>query len=217
MAQIKLYDYWRSSACYRVRIALNLKGIEYQQIPVHLLRDGGQQHRAEFAAINPQKLVPVLVDGDRMLRQSLAIIEYLDETYGGEPLLPSTARERARTRALAQLIACDVHPLANLRVLQYLEHEFSVPQAERERWIRHWIGTGLAAFEALIADNPSTGLFCEGDAPTLADVCLIPQLYNARRYGVDLSPFPAIRRVEATCAAEEAFERARPENQPDAG
>ncbi len=216
MAVIKLYDYWRSSACYRVRIALNLKGIEYQSQSIHLVRDGGEQHTAEFSEINPQQLVPVLIDGDRVIRQSLAIIEYLDEVYGGELVLPPTARERARVRSLAQMIACDMHPLTNLRVLQYLETEFAAPVEARHDWVRHWVKLGLDAFEEMISDNPSTGAFCEGDMPTMADICLIPQLYNARRYGVELDSYKSILRVEDACSAEEAFERAKPENQPDA-
>jgi len=215
--RIKLYTYWRSSAAYRVRIALNLKGIDYDSIPVHLTADGGAQHQAPFAGLNPQELVPVLIDGERVIRQSMAIIEYLDEAYeDGASLLPVTVRERARVRALAQLIACDVHPLGNLRVLQYLEREFGAPQIERERWVQHWIIEGLAAFEALLADSPSTGIYCEGDEPTLADAFLIPQVYNARRWMVDLKPFPLIERVDAQCLALAAFDQARPENQPDA-
>jgi maleylacetoacetate isomerase len=214
---IKLYGYWRSSASYRVRIALNLKGLSYDQVPVNLTRDGGQQHAAEFRELNPQGLTPVLVDGERVIRQSMAIIEYLDETYDGEhTLMPVNTRERARVRALAQLIACDIHPLNNLRVLQYLEREFNTPQVERDRWVQHWIREGFQALETLLATNPSTGLFCEGDEPTLADICLVPQVYNAQRYAVDLGPYPLIRRINAECLKLAAFDRARPENQPDA-
>jgi maleylacetoacetate isomerase len=214
---IKLYGYWRSSATYRVRIALNLKGLLYDQIPVDLTRAGGQQHTAEFRALNPQGLTPVLVDGERVIRQSMAIIEYLDETYEGEhALMPVNARERARVRGLAQLIACDIHPLNNLRVLQYLEREFNAPQVERDRWVQHWIREGFQALETLLATHPSTGLFCEGDEPTLADICLVPQVYNAHRFAVDLAPFPRIQRINAECLKLPAFERARPENQPDA-
>ncbi len=215
--RIKLYSYWRSSASYRVRIALNLKGLDYDLVPVHLTSGGGEQHRDEFHALNPQALIPVLVDGERIIRQSMAIVEYLDEAYEGErKLLPTTVRERARARALAQIVACDIHPLGNLRVLQYLEREFNTPQVERERWAQHWISEGFMAFESLLADNPSTGLFCEGDEPTLADICLVPQVYNAQRWSIDLKPFPLIRRISAECLKLAAFERARPENQPDA-
>ncbi len=215
--RIKLYSYWRSSAAYRVRIALNLKGLNYDLVPVHLTSDGGEQHHDTFHSLNPQELLPVLVDGERIVRQSLAIIEYLEEAYEGErKLLPTTVRERARARALAQIVACDIHPLGNLRVLQYLEREFNTPQVERERWAQHWITEGFIAFESLLADNPSTGLFCEGDEPTLADICLVPQVYNAQRWSIDLKRFPSIQRINAECLKLEAFVRARPENQPDA-
>ena len=214
---LKLYGYWRSSAAYRVRIALNLKGLDYEQIPVHLVRDGGEQHRPEYVAVNPQKLVPVLVDGRRVVRQSIAIIEYLDETYDGEmKLLPTTARDRARVRALAMIVACDIHPLNNTRVMRYLEHELGADENARHRWIRHWIGQGFRSFEELIAGHPSTGQFCEGDTPTLADICLVPQVYNARRFGVDMSAYPTIEAIVASCRELSAFDAARPEKQPDA-
>lgn len=212
---LRLYGYWRSSATYRVRIALNLKGLPYETVPVNVL--DGAQCTAEFRGLNPQAMVPVLRDGVRVIRQSLAIIEYLEEAYEGEAqLLPATARDRARVRALAQMIASDIHPIGNLRVLQYLEREFGAPQIERERWSRHWIEEGFRAIEASLVDNPTTGQFCEGDVPSLADICLVPQIYNARRWGVDLEPFPTLLRVEEACFALPAFERARPENQPDA-
>ena len=213
---LQLYSYWRSSAAYRVRIGLNLKGLAYDIVPVHLLHDGGQQHSPEFREINPQQLVPVLGHGHRRLGQSLAILEYLDEMWPTPALLPSTARERQRVRALALLVACDIHPLNNLRVLQYFEQEWNVPQPERDEWVRHWITGGLAAAEALVADHPSTGTYCEGNIPSLADCCLIPQLYNARRFGVDMAQFPALQRIEAECLALPAFDAARPERQPNA-
>jgi maleylacetoacetate isomerase len=213
---LKLYSYWRSSAAYRVRIALNLKRLDHEIIPVHLVRDGGEQHAAEFREMNPQELIPVLRDGHRVIRQSLAIIEYLDETWASPPLLPATARDRARVRALAQLVACDIHPLNNLRVLQYFERNWNVPQPERDAWGRHWIAEGLQALETLLAENPSTGGFCDGDQPTLADCCAVPQLYNARRFGVDLAAFPTLLRIESECLALPEFDRARPENQMDA-
>jgi len=212
---IKLYSYWRSSACYRVRIALNLKGIDYQTLPIHLLRDGGEQHGAQFSQINPQELIPVLLHGGRVLRQSLAIIDYLDETWSNNPLMPSIARDRQRVRAIAQMIACDIHPLGNLRVLQYLESQFGADQAQREDWARHWMRLGFAALEKVLGD-PSTGTFCEGDTPTMADCCLVPQAYNAARFGIDLAEFPHIARINAACLALEAFDAARPERQPDA-
>lgn len=214
---LRLYSYWRSSAAYRVRVALNLKGLPYEIVPVNLAANGGEQHMADYAQLNPQELVPTLLDGGRVIRQSMAIIEYLDESYDGEiKLLPPTARDRARVRGLAQIVACDIHPIGNLRVLQYLEREFNTPAVERERWSRHWIREGFEAFESLLAENPSTGQFCEGDDPSLADVCLIPQVYNARRWGIDLSEFPTIARIETECLKLAAFERARPENQQDA-
>lgn len=214
---LRLYGYWRSSAACRVRIGLNLKGLAYESVPVHLIRDGGEQHSSAFASTNPQKLIPVLQHGERMIRQSLAILEYLDETWDGpNSLLPATARERARVRALAMLVACDIHPLNNLRVLQYLEREWNAPQPERDEWVRHWIRMGFDAFEALLANDPATGTFCEGDRPTIADCCLIPQVYNARRFAVDLAPYPTIRRIEAECLALPAFQAAMPEKQADA-
>jgi len=213
---LQLYSYWRSSAAYRVRIGLNLKGLPYDIVPVHLVRDGGQQHSDAYRVLNPQELVPTLGHGQRRLTQSLAILEYLDEVWPTPPLLPATARERQRVRALALLVACEVHPLNNLRVLQYFEHEWNVPQPERDQWVKHWIEDGFRAAEALLAEHPSTGDFCEGEMPTLADCCLVPQVYNARRFGVDLAPYPTIRRIEAACLALPAFDAARPENQPDA-
>jgi len=211
-----LYSYWRSSAAYRVRIGLNLKQLPYELVPVHLLRDGGEQHSDRYRQANPQQLVPVLQHGQRMLRQSMAILEYLDEMWPEPPLLPATARDRQRVRALAQLVACDIHPLNNLRVLQYFERDWGVPQAERDVWVRHWVTEGFAAFEALLQDHPSTGEFCDGDLPTLADCCLIPQMYNARRFGMDLAAYPTLLRIEQACQALPAFDAARPEKQPDA-
>ncbi|NYZ62234.1 maleylacetoacetate isomerase [Luteimonas deserti] len=215
-ATLVLHTYWRSSAAYRVRIALHLKGLPFESVPVHLLQDGGQQRSPTFAARNPQRLVPTLQHGDVVLSQSLSIIEYLDETWPAHPLLPRDPLGRQRVRALAQLIACDVHPLGNLRVLQFLERDWTIAQPERERWVAHWIDEGLAAFEALLGGHAHVGPYCIGDAPTLADCALVPQLYNARRFGVDLTPYPALRAVEAACLALPAFEAARPETQPDA-
>lgn len=213
---LRLYTYWRSSAAYRVRIGLNLKGLHCEQVPVHLVRDGGEQHAPAYQAINPQELVPVLMHGQRVVRQSLAILEYLDETFPEPALLPATARARARARAIALMVACDVHPLNNLRVLQYLEREWNVPQSERDGWVRHWIIEGFRAVEDLLANDPNTGDYCEGDIPSIADCCLVPQVYNARRFGVDLAPYPTITRIEQACLALPAFADARPEAQPDA-
>lgn len=213
---LRLYSYWRSSAAYRVRIALNLKGLDHQIAPVHLLRDGGEQHGAAFRQVNPQGLVPTLRHGQRLIRQSLAIIEYLDESFPDGPLLPATARERAHVRALAQVIACEVHPLGNLRVLQQLEKEFAATPAQREAWSRHWMALGLEAFESMMGTSASTGAFCAGERPGLADCVLVPQLYNARRFGLDLAPYPTLTAIDARCRELEAFRRAAPEAQPDA-
>ncbi|MDW8478822.1 MAG: maleylacetoacetate isomerase [Xanthomonadales bacterium] len=214
--ELTLYSYWRSSAAYRVRIALNLKTLPYRIVPVNLLAEGGEQHRAPFRELNPQRLVPVLVHGERVFRQSLAIIEYLDGVFPDPPLLPRSPRERARVQGLAQVIACDVHPIANLRVLRYLEREFGADEEQRAKWCRHWIVEGLSAMEALLESSPSTGTFCEGEEPTLADCCLVPQLYNARRYGIDPARFPTLARIEAACLELPAFRDAAPERQPDA-
>ena len=214
--ELRLYSYWRSSAAYRVRIGLNLKGLAYEIVPVHLLRDGGEQLTDAFAANNPQKLVPVLQHGQRMFRQSLAILEYVDEVWPSPPLLPATSRERQRVRALAQLVAMDVHPLNNLRVMRYLEREWNVPQAERDSWTRHWILEGFDAMEALLRDHPATGTFCDGFSPTIADCCLVPQVYNARRFGVDMARYPTISAIEQACLELPEFRDAAPDRQPDA-
>jgi maleylacetoacetate isomerase/maleylpyruvate isomerase len=211
-----LYGYWRSSAAYRVRIALALKGLAWENRPVHLVKDGGEQHAAGYAAMNPQQLVPSLRDGERVLTQSLAIMEYLEETRPEPPLLPADARGRARVRALAQLVACDIHPLGNLRVLQYLERELGASETQRGAWSRHWIASGFAAMEAMLAGNAATGRYCHGDTPGLADACLVPQVYNARRWKLPLDDYPTIRRIDAACGELEAFRGAAPEAQPDA-
>ena len=212
---LKLYTYFRSSAAYRVRIALNLKGLPYKSVPVHLLRDGGEQHAPDYVQLNPAELVPTLVDGEHALGQSLAIIEYLDEVHPSPLLLPGSALARARIRALAQSIACDMHPLNNLRVLQYLAREHQLDEAAKAMWVRHWITLGFTALEAQL-QHASTGLFCHGDTPTLADCCLVPQMFNARRFATPLDPFPTLCRIEAACLTLEAFQRAAPEVQADA-
>lgn len=213
---LRLFSYWRSSAAYRVRIALNLKQLDYQLVPVHLVREGGEQHGEAFRRVNPQGLVPALQHGQRLVRQSMAIIEYLDDAFPEAPMMPKGARERSRVRALSQVIGCDTHPLGNLRVLQYLEREFGASPEQREAWLRHWMALGLEAMEQLLAGNPSTGHFCEGDSPTMADCLLVPQLYNARRFSLDLAPYPELRRIEANCLPLDAFRNAAPEAQPDA-
>ena len=211
---IKLYSYWRSSACYRVRIALNLKQLPYETIAVHLAK--GEQHADGFQEVNPQELIPVLMHGGRMLRQSLAIIDYLDENFDtNRPLMPSVARERQRVRAIAQMIACDIHPLNNLRVQQYLEKEFKASEKQREAWTRHWIEEGFVALEAVLKDSLATGTYCAGDSPTMADCCLVPQVYNAQRFGVKLDKYPNIKRINDECMKLPAFIDASPEKQPD--
>lgn len=215
-SDLALYGYWRSTAAYRVRIALELKGLGWDNRPVHLVRDGGEQHGAAYRALNPQGVVPALLDGERVFTQSLAIVEYLDEIYPEPPLLPVDPRGRARVRALAQTIACDIHPLGNLRVLQQLETQFGATEAQRADWTRHWMGLGFAAIEALLADNVATGAFCHGDTPGLADICLVPQIYNALRWKLPLDAYPTVQRIHVACAELEAFRTAVPELQPDA-
>jgi len=210
---VKLFSYFRSSAAYRVRIALNLKGIAYETASVHLVKDGGHNKRPEFRAVNPQMRVPVLVTpGGDVLIQSLAIIEYLDETHPDPPLLPKDPIARAKVRALAEIVACDIHPLNNTSPLRYLKHTMGQEQSAIDAWYHHWVITGFEALEALIKPAP----FACGDTVTLADVCLVPQVNNARRLKVPLEKFPKIVAVDAACLVLPAFERARPENQPDA-
>jgi maleylpyruvate isomerase len=209
---MRLYDYWRSSAAYRVRLALNFKGLSYEQIAIDL-RQGAQREPA-FLAINPQGLVPVLEDDGAILTQSLPILNYLEERYPEPALLPRDSPGRARSRAIAVAIACEIHPLNNLRVLQYLERELGLDEGRRTAWYRHWIAEGFGPLERMIAR--SAGEFCVGDFPSLADLCLVPQVYNARRYQCDLEPHPVIRRIDERCREIEAFERAAPELQPDA-
>ncbi|MDT3318202.1 maleylacetoacetate isomerase [Shewanella sp. SP1S2-4] len=215
---MKLYGYWRSSAAYRVRIALNLKGISAEQLSVHLVRDGGEQHKAAYTALNPLELVPTLTLDDELdmdaLSQSLAIIEYLDEIHPQTPLLPASALERAHVRAMALTVACEIHPLNNLRVLQYLTQTLGVDEAAKNTWYHHWVASGFAALETLLVRH--SGRYCFGDTVTLADLCLVPQVYNAQRFNVDLTPYPNIMRVWAECNQLEAFADAAPERQADA-
>ena len=212
---MKLYSYFRSSAAYRVRIALNLKGLAADIIPVHLLKDGGQQRQQDYLDINPTALVPTLVDGDFVLGQSMAIVEYLEETHPQPALLPSDVQDRARIRAIAQIIACDIHPLNNLRVLQYLKHTLNIDDAGRDQWYMHWVHLGLTGVEAMLADSPQTGEFCHGDEPGYADLMLVPQVANARRFNCDLSSMPNVVRIDAACNKLDAFIKAAPANQPD--
>jgi len=211
-----LYTYWRSSAAYRVRIALNIKGVEYDSRSVHLVRDGGEQHRPAYRQINPQGLVPALVHEGRIYSQSLAIIEYLEEKYPEPSLLPLDPGDRAWVRGLAQIIACDIHPLNNSRVQKFLVGELGLSDEQKLAWYRHWIALGFAAIEARLNQDRYTGHFCHGDTAGLADLCLVPQVYNAERFGCDLSVFPTITRINAACLELDAFLRATPESQPDA-
>ena len=211
---LKLYGYWRSSAAYRVRIALNLKGLAYDNLPVHLVKDGGQQRSAEYKAVNPQGLVPLLVDGDERISQSLAILEYLEEIFPLPALLPDDPADRARVRSLALHIACDLHPLNNLRVLQYLSGPLGLQDEAKQQWIQHWITTGLAGVEEGLA--AFDGKLSLGRRPGYLEACLIPQVYNARRFACDLSAYPRILQMTEQCVALEAFANAAPEVQPDA-
>jgi len=210
-----LYTYWRSSAAYRVRIALQLKGLAYESRPVHLVNDGGEHLKPAYRELSPQTQLPTLVDGDRTLRQSMAILEYLDETRPDPALMPPDAQGRAKVRELMQAVGTDIHPLGNLRVLKAIESEFGADQAAKEAWSRRWIAHGFGGLEALLAEGDA-GTFSYGDSPTLADCCLVPQHYNAVRWGVDLAPYPTICRVVRACQGLEAFQRAAPEVQPDA-
>ena len=211
---LTLYSYWRSTAAYRVRIALHLKGLAYRQVPVHLLKDGGQQHSAEYRALNPQELVPLLVDGEVRIAQSIAILEYLDEVYPLPALLPADPAQRAQVRALALHIACDVHPLNNLRVLQYLSNQLGVADQAKDAWYRHWVGLGLAALEQGLAGFE--GGLSLGQRPGYLEACLVPQLYNARRFNCELDAYPRILAMAARCESLDAFKQAAPEVQPDA-
>ena len=209
---MELYNYFRSSASYRVRIALALKGLAYDYLPVHLVR---KEHLAEsYAAVSPSRLVPLLKDGDAWLTQSLAIIEYLDETHPQPPLLPADALGRARVRALAQDIACEIHPLNNLRVLRYLTHDLKVSEDDRSRWYRHWVETGLEVVERQLAASPAR--FCHGDAPTLADCTLVPQIFNAQRFDCRTEHVPQVMRVFGHCMQLDAFAKTQPSACPDA-
>ena len=211
---MKLYTYFRSSAAFRVRIALNLKGVACEPVFVHLAK--GQHRERQYVEVNPQALLPTLeLDDAKRLVQSLAIIEWLEEKYPKPALMPSDALARARVRSLAYLVACEIHPLNNLRVLQHLKRALGQTQEQIDNWYRHWIADGLAKLEADLA-RPGTGKFCHGDSPTMADCCLVPQIFNAKRYNSDLAPYPITMRVFENCMKLEAFDRAQPSKQPDA-
>ncbi len=213
---MKLYTYFRSSAAYRVRIALNLKGLAYEAIPVHLLKSGGEQLQPAYRAINPAALVPALDDDGALVTQSLAIIEYLDETHPPASLLPLDAAGRARVRALALSVACDMHPLGNLRVLRYLVHTLKFGEDAKLEWIWHWLQLGFASIELVLASDARTGRFCHGDTPSMADCCLVPQVFNGLRVALDMTPYPTIMRIHAACGELPAFVGAHPAQQPDA-
>lgn len=213
---MKLYNYFRSSASFRVRIALNLKALPYDYAPVHLTRGGGEQFSPEFRRLNPASLVPALLEGDQVFTQSLAIIEYLEETHPEPPLLPGDPVSRARVRALALSVACEIHPLNNLRVLGYLTKSLGISEEARSAWYRHWVETGLATVETLLAQDSRTGLYCHGDTPGLADCCLVPQIFNAQRFHCRLEHVPTIMRIFEECMVLPAFAQAAPEAQPDA-
>ena len=212
---ITLYGYFRSSAAYRVRIALNLKQITYQHKTVHLVRNGGEQHEITYESLNPSKLVPTLIDDENVLTQSLSIIEYLDEAYPNNiDLLPKDINQKAQVRTLSQIISSDIHPINNLRVLSYLTQELSVDDDKKNNWYSHWIQLGFEAIEKQL--TKTAGQFCVGDQPTMADCCLVPQIYNALRFNVDLTPYPKINQIYINCMLLDAFQKAIPENQPDA-
>ena len=210
-----LHDYFRSSASYRVRIALNLKGLPYRQQAHHLAK--GEHRAPDYLRINPQGLVPALVDGDVTITQSTAIIEYLEETYPDTPrLLPAAPAGRARVRSLSAIVAADTHPLNNLRVLKYLETELGLDEPARKAWYHHWLKECFDAFEERLRSEPDTGRFCHGDNPTMADICLVPQIFNAKRFAFDLAPYSTVMRIFAAAQVLDAFAMAAPDRQPDA-
>lgn len=213
---MKLYSYFRSSASYRVRIALNLKNLSYEYVPVHLVRDGGEQLKPEYRKVNPDAIVPTFVDDEQhAIQQSLAIIEYLEETHPEPPLLPKSPVDRAHVRSLALQIACEIHPLNNLRVLKYLKRTLGVDDAAKDAWYRHWVEAGFETLEARLAGDSRTGKLCFGDTPTFADLFLVPQIYNAQRFNVDTTRFPTIQRIHDYAGQLDAFARAAPGAQPD--
>lgn len=207
---LKLYDYFRSSAAFRVRIALNLKGLSYESIPIHLLNNGGEQFTKEYQAINPQSLVPALQVDGKIITQSLAIIEYLDETHPGTPLLPADPYTKALVRSFALAITADIHPLNNLRVLRYLSNELKCSEDQKSKWYQHWMAKGLSALEQFLTQHKMSQEYCFGNTPTLADICLIPQLYNAKRFACDLNAYPTLVAIDTRCQQLKAFKDACP-------
>ncbi len=212
---LTLYGYWRSTAAYRVRIALNLKQVSYQQKSVHLVKDGGEQNKPEYKSLNPQALVPTLIDDGTAIGQSMAILEYLEEKYPSTPLLPSDIKQRALARQLCHLIASDIHPLNNLRVLQYLQNNLSVKDEAKMQWYSHWIEKGFSAYEELLCKHQIKGSFSLGEELSMADVCLIPQIYNANRFNVSMDNFERLSEINENCLKLQRFQDAIPENQPD--
>ena len=211
---MKLYTFFRASSPFRLRIALNLKGLPYETISVHLGK--GEHRKSEFGMLNPQQLVPALVlDDGHILNQSLAIIEYLDEVHPNPPLLPKDAKARARVRSLSYLVACEIHPLNNARTLAYLRKQMGQTEEQVNAWYRHWIADGLGKLEGELR-SPATGRYCHGDTPTMADCCLVPQIFNAKRYQCDVAPYPTVMRVFDECMKLDAFDLAQPSKQPDA-
>ncbi|MGF6876874.1 maleylacetoacetate isomerase [Paraburkholderia sp. MM5477-R1] len=213
---MKLYSYFRSSASYRVRIALALKELQFQYEAVHLLKDGGQQLAPEYRLVNPDGIVPALEDGPEVLTQSLAIIEYLDEVHPEPPLLPRSAADRAYVRSVALQVACEIHPVDNLRVLKYLKTNFGISDEQKSQWYRHWIDVGFGSLEARLTVEKRVGDFAFGDTPTVADICLVPQIWNARRFDIPLDSYPTLNRFANNAMALNAFKHAEPSNQPDA-
>ena len=211
---MKLYGYWRSSAAYRVRIALHLKALEFESIAVHLVKNGGEQHSGDYVALNPTHLVPTLVDGPLTLNQSLAIIDYIEAKYPNTPLYPVSIEDKAQVQALALDIACEIHPVNNLRVQQYLVKELGVSEPDKLAWSHHWMAKGFAALEQKL--TTTSGQYCFGDQVSVADICLVPQVYNANRFNLDMTPYPLICAIVERCNQLPAFIKAMPENQPDA-
>ncbi|BCG03651.1 maleylacetoacetate isomerase (plasmid) [Paraburkholderia sp. PGU19] len=213
---MKLYSYFRSSASYRVRIALALKGLPYEYAAVHLLKGGGQQLASVYRELNPDGLVPTLEDGSQTLTQSLAIIEYLDEVYPDPPLLPSTPADRAYARSVALQVTCEIHPVNNLRVIQYMKKRLSISDEQKSEWYQHWIDVGFSSLEQRLSSERRVGDFVFGSTPTIADLCLVPQVWNARRFEIPLNRYPTISRLAANAMALDAFAQAEPSKQPDA-